>query len=426
MSAFLKELNKELENLNEKLNITISFDDQSFKLRTPRVTTTDYEYDDKNRVKKSYSDMYGLNTVTEFEYDDNGNLIKYSTVTNNNPNTETVTTKEYDDKNRILSSTSDRYIETYTYTENGFIQVTKDIEEETETTEEFILKDGNQTLLRMERFSVQKGYIDKKIESEIGDGWTKVSYYEDIKQDGNLVRVHSEKINDDNMPIEFTDIQPGNDNEIIEFKVQFTYAENGKDITNIKTYANDELTEDNDTEITINEDGSREIYSHGIRTKKYSKDGYNIMENFYEADYSGADIEYKINITSEDNKFTLEKTVMKAKPGIPSSTAVIVSSTDYNIDLVNLKLIDINIKTDNKKYEFGSDLHGGPSAYASVTTYTENGDLDNCYNVEYTRTLLDDPLTNYLSGKVYQFIEENEEFKQLLELAEVNYEELKK
>ena len=80
---------------------------------------------------------------------------------------------------------------------------------------------------------------------------------------------------------------------------------------------------------------------------------------------------------------------------------------------------------DGKRYEYGSDLYGGPGAYASVTLYNDDESISETTKIEYARKDIKDGITKYISEKVYKFIEENKPFKEILELAEVNYESLK-
>ena len=411
------DINKLISDL-DKMYITTDFDDKQFKLILPRVTKTDYEYDDKGRVSKSYSDMYGMNIVTEFKYDDNGNLIYYSTINNGNVNTKTETIKQYDDQNRIISSLSSRYIESYQYTDEGYFKSTKDIEAETETTEIFKVDGDKVSLVSMERYSIPKDYIDRKITTEYGDNWYKISNYEDD------ILVHSETIDTiHKRPIIFEDRMINNPDDSIGFiyKTEFTYDEDG-DIIKIKNYENDNLVNEENNLVTLDGE-TKEIDSSTVRLVIHKKNGYKIYEYFYKDESD--DLSYKMTINSEDddNDIMLEKSIIKSNNG-NNFEVIRVSSGEYSIDMVNLKLVDIYINIDRKLYEFGSDLHGTSGVYAAVTTYTENDKINEYTKVEYNRNTVNDPLTDYLSSKVFKFITNNNKFKDILDLAEVNYEEL--
>ena len=77
-----------------------------------------YEYDNMNRLVKTYTDEPG---ETLYEYDGNGNITKMTTGAVNGEGGVS-TTYEYDSQNRLISSTDPMgYSESYTYDNNGNI-----------------------------------------------------------------------------------------------------------------------------------------------------------------------------------------------------------------------------------------------------------------------------------------------------------------
>ena len=246
------------------------------------------------------------------------------------------------------------------------------------------------------------------------------TYKEDIEGLGVLV-VHEEVVDTSTDKIvSILDLKSA-ENGPVKFRVDFEYDEEGN-ITNTSTYENDVLRTSEPTDITREGDVTIVKYN-GMVTKRYDKEGFTVVENAYH-DPEGFIPEESIVAGSKDGALTLEKNItIQPQP----RTTVRIMGEKFAIVIVDDKIVDIDVTMDNKNYEYGSDIHGSGVAYAAVTPSNENNIITDSTKVEFSTNMAgSNEITDYISNKVYEFINKNEQIKTGLKLLEVDLNVLKK
>lgn len=403
----------------EKLTVTTDFDNQEFKIIAPKVTKVDYEYDENDRIVKSYSDVYGTNIMTSFEYDENGNATKITTVVNGNTNETFATTKEYDDQNRLIKSEGPEGLETFEYSDTEVVRNLRDYTQECDIVEKYTPKGD---LLYRSRTPAVKGSIDQEMSVVIDGSFRTSIFKQDIQDNGELSIVHKEVINiDTNKIVSMTDLKP-TESGPVEMRVDFEYDEEGN-IKSTSLYQNDVLQKKEETNI-VKENDVTIVEYNGMITRTYTKDGFSVNENSYRDAKTGAILEESIVANSEQDHILIEKNIV-----IPpqAKTNIRIAAENFSIILVDGQIVDVDITMDGKCYEYGTDVHGSGVAYAAVTPIGEKDMVKESTKIEYSKNMMGgDSITDYISNKVFEFIDRNERIKDGLKIMEVDYNALKK